>query len=171
LISRSEGLTDLIRQLENKIDSKADGWHDEIFLFVSRITPLVNVDLLIQDDNGWTLLTWRSDRFHGPGWHVPGGIIRFKEKAADRIRILAEQELGVSVEFDASPLFVHESIAPRRRDRGHFISLLYRCRLASELDPQRRYLPDSPLPDQWAWHERCPQNLIREQAAYAAFMG
>ena len=34
------------------------GLPDDVFLFVSRIVPLVNVDLLIQDDRSRTLLTW-----------------------------------------------------------------------------------------------------------------
>jgi ADP-ribose pyrophosphatase YjhB (NUDIX family) len=164
-------LAEHIHNLESQLGAKADGLPEELFLFLSRLTPLINVDLLIQDDNGRTLLTWRSDQFYGPGWHVPGGIIRFKETAADRIRSVARRELGASVEFDAAPILVHESIAPDRRERGHFISLLFKCRLASTLDPHRRYSPDAPLPDHWQWHESCPENLIREQRAYAAFMG
>jgi ADP-ribose pyrophosphatase YjhB (NUDIX family) len=165
------GLAALIRQLDCQIDIEAGGLPEEVFLFVSRVTPLVNVDLLIQDDDGRTLLTWRSDRFYGPGWHVPGGIIRYKETAADRICICAEQELGAAVKFDAWPIHVHENVDPNRSDRGHFISMLYRCRLVSDLDQQRRYSPEGPLPDQWLWHDRCPENLIRQQRAYAAFMG
>jgi ADP-ribose pyrophosphatase YjhB (NUDIX family) len=164
-------LVDLIRKLESHLDAKADGLPEELFLFLSRLTPLINVDLLIQDDDARTLLTWRSDQFYGPGWHVPGGIIRFRETAADRIRIVSNGELGASVEFDAAPILVHESIVPDRRERGHLISLLFKCRLASALDPHRRYSPDAPLPDQWSWHASCPENLIREQRAYAAFMG
>lgn len=171
MTSSPASLAELIRQLESQVDPSTGGLPEELFLFVSRITPLINVDLLIQDDSGHTLLTWRSDEFYGPGWHVPGGIIRFKETAADRIRAVAMQELGAAVEFYASPILVHESIAPDRRERGHFISLLYKCRLASDLDQHRRYSPKAPLPEQWLWHERCPENLIREQRAYATFMG
>jgi ADP-ribose pyrophosphatase YjhB (NUDIX family) len=171
LIDRSGDLAKLIRQLEYHLDAKADGLPEELFLFVSRITPLINVDLLIQDDGGRTLLTWRNDRFFGPGWHVPGGIIRHKEAAADRIHTVARQELGAAVTFDPAPILVHENIRSEWRDRGHAVSLLYRCRLASALDPRRRYAPEAPLPDQWLWHERRPENLIPEQRAYAAFMG
>lgn len=161
----------LIHQIESHIDTRADGLPEELFLFVSRITPLVNVDLLIQDDSKRTLLTWRSDRFFGPGWHVPGGVIRHKERAADRIHAVARLELGAAVTFDAASILVAESISPGLRDRGHAVSLLYRCRLAGALDPGRRYAPDAPLPGQWLWHEHCPENLIREQRAYAVFMG
>ena len=166
----SSELAALIRQVESHIDPRADGLPEELFLFVSRISPLVNVDLLIQDDSGRTLLTWRSDRFYGPGWHVPGGIVRFQETTAHRIHAVAQRELGAAVESDAAPVLVHEHITPARRDRGHFISLLYRCRLASSLDQRRQFDPKRPLPDQWLWHASCPENLIHEQVAYAAFM-
>lgn len=171
MTSSRDPLARLIRGLESQIDTKAHGLPEQIFLFVSRVTPLINVDLLIQDGSAGTLLTWRDDDFYGPGWHVPGGIIRFKETAHERIRIVAERELGAVVESDASPFFVHETIAPERHDRGHFVSLLYKCRLAGALDQLRQYTPDSPVPDQWQWHERCPTNLIPEQRAYAAFLG
>ena len=161
----------MIHRIESHIDTRAEGLPEELFLFVSRITLLVNVDLLIQDDGGRTLLTWRSDRFFGPGWHVPGGIIRHKERAADRVHAVARLELGAAVTFDAAPILVSENIRPAWRNRGHAVSLLYRCRLAGTPDPRRRYTPEAPQPDQWLWHERCPENLISEQRAYTAYMG
>jgi len=159
-----------IRNLENGIDPRA-GLPEELFLFIGRMTPLVNVDLLIQDTKKRTLLTWRSDRFYGPGWHVPGGVVRYKEAAAERVHAVARLELEAAVTFDPAPILVNENINLRARDRAHAISLLYRCRLASGLDPRRRYTHESPAPDQWLWHERCPTNLIPEQRAYAALMG
>ena len=167
----STGLAELIRRVEGYIETPTQTLPEEVFLFISRISPLVNVDLLIQDDRGRTLLTWRSDRFFGPGWHVPGGIIRHKETAADRIRAVAKLELGASITFEPGPILVHESIMPDRRDRAHAISLLYRCRLSSDLNPQSLFTPGAPLPGQWQWHERCPENLIPEQRAYCGFIG
>jgi colanic acid biosynthesis protein WcaH len=92
-----------------------------------------NVDLLIPDDRARTLLTWRNDEFFGAGWHVPGGIIRYKDGMADRIRACARGELGADVSFDSAPLLVSETIR-EQSSRGHFISLLYRCRLLGSLD-------------------------------------
>lgn len=160
----------LIHEIERRIDPKS-GLPEELFLFVGRVTPLVNVDLLIQDERRRTLLTWRSDRSFGPGWHVPGGIIRYNERATDRILAVAKLELGAAVTFDVAPIMVAESIRPGSRDRGHAVSLLYRCQLAGALDPGRCHTPEAPMPDQWLWHERCPENLIREQQTYAIFMG
>jgi ADP-ribose pyrophosphatase YjhB (NUDIX family) len=170
LTDASNDLTALIREAEQHIGNPIDGLPEQLFLFVSRNTPLVNVDLLIRDDCARTLLTWRSDQFYGPGWHVPGGIIRYKETAGNRIRIVAQSELGATVEFDSSPNFDQESFDTYRRERGHFISLLYRCRLTSELDPHRQFTEGTPSPNQWKWHKSPPSNLLREQRAYARFM-
>ncbi len=122
----TDQLSVAIRKIENNIDKAETGLPEELFLFVSRVTPLINVDLLIQDQRKRTLLTWRDDRFYGPGWHVPGGIIRYKETAEDRIHSVARLELDAEVAFDSAPIFVLESISSERKDRGHFISLLYR---------------------------------------------
>ena len=144
------------------------GLPEDVFLFVSRITPLINVDLLIQDDRSRTLLTWRDDEFFGSGWHVPGGIIRYKEPVADRIRTCAREELGADVSCDPAPLLVSESIRAQNT-RGHFISLLFRCRLLSVPDQARRAGSDRPSPGQWRWHDRCPSDLLEAQRQYARF--
>jgi len=126
------------------------------------------VDLLIQDDAGRTLLTWRDDEFFGAGWHIPGGIIRYKELAVDRIRACALTELGAEVAFDSAPLLISENIRPHR-SRGHFISLLYRCQLLTPLDDARRASSTRPSAGMWSWHQGCPPDLIEAQAEYASF--
>ena len=155
--------------LESLVSAPQRGLPEELLLLVSRLTPLINVDLLIQDNDERTLLTWRHDRFYGPGWHIPGGIIRYKEKALDRIHAVALRELLAEVESEAAPLLVREYIDPHARERGHFISLLYRCRLLTPLDLARRFVPQNPQPDQWEWHERCPANLIAQQLDYKTY--
>src|SRR5579863_6875143 len=123
--------------LESGIGDPHLGLPEEIFLFVSRIAPLVNVDLLIQDEAGRTLLTWRDDEFFGTGWHVPGGIIRYKETIADRIQACAKEELGAQVSFDPAPILISETIRDQQ-NRAHSISLLHRCRLLAPLEGGRQ---------------------------------
>ena len=158
-----------ISTLELEIGDPHQGLPEPVFLFLSRIIPLVNVDLLIQDHAGRTLLTWRDDRFFGAGWHVPGGIIRYKEMAADRIRACALEELGAEVAFEAVPLLVAENIRAQNT-RGHFISLLYRCTL---LTPPRPLAGEAganpPSPGEWRWHESCPPDLLDVQTHYRRF--
>jgi len=155
--------------LDAWVGEPAGGLPEEFFLFLSRFTPLVNVDLLIQDDRHRTMLTWRQDQIYGAGWHVPGGIIRYKETAEDRIRATARRELGTEVAFDPEPIAVEQLMDPDRRERGHFISLLYRCRLLAPPDTRLRYVHGDPQRDQWAWHDSCPRDLISAQTGYRRF--
>ena len=148
-----------------------DGLPEELFLFISSLTPMVNVDLLIRDNAGRTLLSWRDDAFYGPGWHVPGGIVRFKETAAARIAKVAEHELGARVSFDDEPLCIREIMHPTRAVRGHFLSMLYACALTSTADEARRYHQGQPAHGEWAWHARCPQQLIAVHEVYRPFIG
>jgi ADP-ribose pyrophosphatase YjhB (NUDIX family) len=161
-------LTTLLNELDAAIGDARQGLPSDVFLMVSRLTPMVNVDLLIQDDAGRILLTWRDDQYFGVGWHLPGGMVRFKEQAADRIRACARHELGVDVTHDAEPLMVLETVRGAR-DRGHLISLLYRCRLRGALDEQQRAASEAPAVGAWRWFSRFPPNMIDVHAPYAKF--
>jgi hypothetical protein len=46
---------DIIAPLGAAIGDPRQGLPEEVFLFASRITPLINVDVLTQDDRGGTL--------------------------------------------------------------------------------------------------------------------
>ena len=81
----SEDLKYHIDKVLEHVNNAKDGLPTDVFYFVSQLTPLINVDLLVKNKSGQVLLTWRDDRFYGPAWHIPGGIIRFKEKIEDRI--------------------------------------------------------------------------------------
>jgi colanic acid biosynthesis protein WcaH len=142
----------------------------ELFLFVSRLVPMINVDLLISDDRGRVLLTWRDDEIFGAGWHVPGGMIRYKETAEERIRATALDELGAEVAFEGTP-FLEQTIDLERRLRGHLVSLVYRCRLTSPLNEAIRFNGGEPVRGQWAWHARWPVNIIAAHGPYRKFLG
>jgi ADP-ribose pyrophosphatase YjhB (NUDIX family) len=156
-----------IAMFESIIGDARRGLPEEVFLFISRHTPIINVDLLIQSD-GRTLLTWRDDEFFGAGWHVPGGIIRYKETAADRIRACARDELAADVSFDPAPMLVSETIRDQI-NRGHFISLLFRCRLLTALDQTKRARLGVPSPGEWRWHEGAPPDFLEVQRQYLGF--
>ncbi|MCB1916284.1 MAG: NUDIX domain-containing protein [Rhodocyclaceae bacterium] len=160
----------MIDALAEQVPEPADGLPEELFLWVSSLTPMVNVDLMIHDAEGRALLTWRHDRFYGPGWHVPGGIIRFKERTASRIAAVAAHELGARVRCTRQPVAIHEVMHPNRRVRGHFISLLYACRLVTPPDASRRHRIASPRPGDWAWHRLCPPDLIPVHEIYRDYI-
>lgn len=163
-------LADIIDILESSVETPAKGLPEELFLFVSRITPLINVDLLIKDELDRTLLTWRDDGYYPAGWHVPGGIIRFKETIGERVNAVAKNELGAEVEFDPRPLALNEIIQRTRKNRGHFISLLYRCRLVVQPDENLRCKSNPPRPNEWMWHNGCPEMIIPVHEMYREFI-
>jgi colanic acid biosynthesis protein WcaH len=144
------------------------GLQQPLFLAVSRLTPLVNVDLLVSDGSGRLLMTWRADEFYGPGWHVPGGILRFKETAAQRIAAVARLELGVKVQAKAHPWRVLELMSTERDIRGHFITLAYSCQLITEL-PQAMWAGPRPRPGQWAWFDELPAQTIAQHRVYGSW--
>ena len=163
-------IKNIIDLLESSIKNPRQGLSEEIFLFVSRITPIINVDLLIKNEQNQTLLTWREDGYYPPSWHIPGGIIRYKEAISDRIKAVAKNELGARVKFKKEPLAINEVIIPKRKNRGHSISLLYECALTSPLDKNLKYEKGIPKPGQWAWHSKCPKNIISVHKMYRKFL-
>jgi ADP-ribose pyrophosphatase YjhB (NUDIX family) len=158
-----------ISALESAIGNPREGLPLDVFEFVSRMTPLINVDLLIKDDRGRTLLTWRDDELFGSGWHVPGGIVRYKEPAADRIRACAREELGADVSFDETPLLLTEAISPQET-RGHHVSLLFRCRLLTAPTESLCASGDRPSSGEWRWHDGVPSALLEAHRHYARFL-
>jgi colanic acid biosynthesis protein WcaH len=162
-------IADAMAVLDKQVTNPSGGLPDEVFLFISRTTPLVNVDLLIKDENGRTLLSWRDDQYCGQGWHVPGGIVRFKETLEARIKKAAEAEIGIDISFDTVPLALNQCIIPNRDIRGHFVSILYKCFLSSAFVPQNTGLS---IGDRGylMWHDSCPDNLIKVHEIYRKYI-
>ena len=161
---------DLIAQIRTYIGDSKRGLPEEVFRLVSELTPLVNVDLLIKDSSGRTLLTWRDDEFYGPGWHIPGGILRFKERALDRLAKVAELELGAQISSNLVPLLITEIMHPSRDVRGHFISLLYECAITSGPLGECYSQNGQPKNGQWAWFSEAPSELIHQHKVYKPFI-
>ncbi len=152
-----------ISDIRKQIQDPTKGLPEEVFELVTTLTPMVNVDLLIRDDDGRILMAWRDDECTGKGWHIPGGIIRYKEKAEDRIQQTALKELGTEVLILKGPIEINEIIVPQEV-RGHFISLLYVCKL-----PDGFVIPPEALGDETEptagvlkWHNKKPE-LVRGQ--------
>jgi ADP-ribose pyrophosphatase YjhB (NUDIX family) len=162
-------LQQALETLDEAVPDPSSGLPEEMFVQITRFVPMINVDLLIKDSAGRLLLTWREDEIHGKGWHVPGGIIRYKESIATRIQATADRELSASVTFEPAPLAVEEIVAPDRRIRGHFISLVFNCTLITPPDDARRFRGDVPQQGDWAWFQSCPDNMIPVHFRYRRF--
>lgn len=150
----------LIDELDEIIKNPNSGLPEEVFLFASRITPMINVDLLIRNSNNEILLTWRVGDYYSPGWHIPGGVVRYKESINDRVNHVAKIELGTEVEFNPKPILVSEVIrSPERLNRGHFISFLFECKLKMPPVRQEKY-------GDFEWFKKCPENIIPVHTMY-----
>ncbi len=161
-------INEAIEFLDKQVPNPSEGLPDEVFYYISRTTPLVNVDLLIKDEKGRTLLSWRDDQYTGKGWHVPGGIIRFKEKLETRIQKVAKNEIGAAVKFDPVPIAINQ-IMCRNNTRGHFISILYKCFLTNKFIPKNKNLTNKD-PGYLKWHTTCPDNLLKFHEIYRKFL-
>lgn len=160
-------INEAIEYLRNQIKNPKVGLPEEIFLFLSSITPMINVDLLIKDEKGRTLLSYRNDQFC-KGWHIPGGIIRFKEKITDRVEKVALNEIGTRVEYDPIPVTLNQFVI-ERDVRGHGISLLYNCFLPSSFVPENNGLKEGDN-GYLKWHDFCPEDLIYIQEIYKKYI-
>ena len=165
--SDAQKLANALAVINELLPDSKDGLPDEVFYLVSRLTPLINVDLLIVNEQNQKLLTWRNDQFYGPGWHIPGGIIRFKELAETRISKVAALELSATVICDKRPLVIREIMNPNRDVRGHFISMVYKCKLTS-LPNTKNAAPSSGaiLNGQWRWFSSMPSNMIQQHLQF-----
>lgn len=162
-------ISEAIAVLDRHVPNPSAGLPDELFYYISRMTPLVNVDLLIKDERERTLLAWRNDEWAGKGWHVPGGIVRFKETLESRLLKVAQSEIGIEVGFDPTPLALNQLIHPDREIRSHFISFLYKCFLPGAFAPRNEGL--SPGDRGFLlWHESCPENLLRYHEIYRKYI-
>ena len=100
-------LTHAVCRLKSFVENPSEGLPEEVFQFISCITPLVNVDLLITDPKAGVLLTWRPTGNYPAGWHLPGGIIRLRETFEERIRKVALNELSVDVASIVGPIEIN----------------------------------------------------------------
>lgn len=145
---------------------------EELFLQISSLVPIVNVDLLVYNVNGQFLLTKRDDPHCGKGWHVPGGCIRFKETCEERIRKVAQKELGINqLSIEKEPIKVFEIIEHEHRpiknqnERAHFITLAYKCFV-----DESYVINNGNLAEEDAgfikWFDKLPDDLLKIQNCY-----
>lgn len=137
------------------------------FLYISSRTPLINVDMLILDENGDVLLSWRDDEYCGIGWHIPGGIIRHGETMRERLEITAERELGFIPMFEQTPCKITE-IFLEQEYRNHFISHLFRGK-CSRIDVKTVEVPVNH--GDLRWFDHYPEEgIVYSQAPYKEYL-
>ena len=163
-----ETLKSCIGKIKKYIDNPRDGLPEELFLFATEITPMVNVDLLVRDNKGRILLACRDDDIYGSGWHVPGGIIRLKESFSERIQKTAECELGCNVIASENPIEIVPIICPEMQVRGHFISFVYECKLPKDFCIKNKNLNRHER-GYLKWHRKFPDDMLKVHAFYRKY--
>ena len=147
------------------------GLPEDLFNCVTRMTPIMNVDLLLRDSNNRLLLAWRDDEFSGQGWHIPGGIVRFNETLHYRVKKVAEIELGIiegEFSFNPDPIAYNE-VFLHRETRSHFFSILYNCTLDNGYEPCNSGLSKTDA-GYLQWHDKCPDNMVKVHGMYRKHM-
>ena len=72
LTNEQRQAVEVLRQAKLNTD---DGMPQELFLLLSGLIPLANVDLLVTNSNGQLLLERRCDSWYQNSWHIPGGCM------------------------------------------------------------------------------------------------
>lgn len=166
-----KGIQEAIQTLRAAGIDGRQGLPEELFLLISSLAPIPNVDLWITDTRNRVLLSWRNDRFYDTGWHIPGGCIRYGETMEERLHRTAWQEIGCDVEFDAAPMAVRDVIRPPRAgllnpdERGHHLAVLYHCCVPDGfmLDNRGKTAGDNGY---LQWFEKIPENLLHIHDVY-----
>ncbi|WP_049946256.1 NUDIX domain-containing protein [Butyrivibrio sp. WCD2001] len=136
--SEDKVIDNLVEELQNELQNQGidprNGLPESLFLLLSSLTPIPNIDLFVTDSSGRFLLSWRDDKIYGSGWHIPGGCIRMLETMEHRIQMTAENELGTGVICNNIPVLTIESIKDDdvnagSRVRAHHICILFKCEL------------------------------------------
>lgn len=148
------------------------GMREDLFLLVSGLVPLPNVDLLVVNEKNQLLLSWREDGFFENSWHIPGGCMHYGEGFEECLRETARRELGVDIRWESEPVAVRNVIRGARekqrfpRERGHNVAILFRCYLCQPLD--ETVLADDGKREngKLKWFDKLPENFMKIQHIY-----
>ena len=169
-------ITSAIQNIKDEMQKEGikqeKGLGTELFHFASTLTPVVNVDLLITDANRRVLLSWRNDDYDETSWHVPGSCIRFQETLEEAIQRCARTEIGSCITYLDEPIKIYEFHWKRyrkhikdQRERAHFITLVYPCRLPDGFEVDKDKFPPG-KPGHLQWFDTMPEDILPMQYCY-----
>ena len=172
-----ERLKSLIRKTTYRtLDSLLEptkGLGKDLFYLASMLSPQVCVEVFafIGCTRG-IVMVYRDDEFYGPGWHLPGGVIRSRENIATRIGKTLERETGITSHNAKilSCISLAESFDTSKPIRSHFLSIgmLVEVRKQEHLESysaSKQYVNGD-----CAVHYTLPQDIIKEHKKYISFI-
>lgn len=112
---------------------------DQEFINIIRVTPLVAIDLIVQNSVGQVLLGKRRNRPAQHTWFVPGGRIQKNERLQDAYRRIGKAELGIALpDGRLQGVFNHlysDNYFGVPDIGTHYVTLGYRCVLHEGMTP------------------------------------
>jgi colanic acid biosynthesis protein WcaH len=164
-MTNAPALTDDELQTLERILAKLDGRHAHLpyplFRFITEVAATANIDLIVQNADGQTLLAWRDDAA-GTGWHVPGSIVRHREEIADRLEACADDEFAAPLASTTGPIALIQIFD----DRGHSLSLCYRATLDGPPGKPVITAHDAPKGGDLRWFATPPEDLYPSHRVY-----
>ena len=149
--------------MSNKLDK-------EKFLAVIEATPLVSIDLVVEDRQGRILVGQRMNRPAQGCWFVPGGRIQKNELLADAVLRISTTELGMALSINQAKYlgaFDHiyaDNFAAQEGISTHYVALGYHIHIGDNFkirsDDQHaamQWLTRKQLLDQVDVHENTKQ--------------
>lgn len=110
----------------------------EKFVDIIDATPLVSMDLLIENKEGKVLLGKRLNRPAKDYWFVPGGRIRKNETLSNALARISMAELGIEISIDKVSLmgaFDHiykDNFAGVDEVNTHYVAMGYKVTLSED---------------------------------------
>jgi colanic acid biosynthesis protein WcaH len=169
---KEQQIVELSNELRNLNIDAHNGLPEELFLLVSGIIPVPNVDLLITNSHNQILLSWRDDIYYGKGWHIPGGCMRYGETMQERVQKTALNEIGSTVIINGEPIAIRDAIREYRdgiehpNERGHNVAILFDCSLPKNFAIDNRGKIETEA-GYLKWFDKIPDNMLRIHDVYA----
>lgn len=170
--TNKRNIEEAINLLRNEQIHTDGGMSQELFLLISGLIPIPNVDLLIVNQKNQILLSWREDSFFESSWHIPGGCMHYGESFENCLQATAKRELGVDITWDEEPIAVRNVIRGMNeqqlfpRERGHNVAILFRCFLCQPLDESLLTDTSGLQNGKLKWFDKLPQNFMTIQHVY-----
>lgn len=161
-----------VENLRDAAFSPQEGLPEELFLLISGLVPLPNVDMLITNEKNELLLRRRVDSWFQNSWHIPGGCMHYGEEFLTCVHKTALRELGTDVFVKPDPIAVRNVIRgvdPTKRyprERGHNVAILFACTVPEGWYPENGSKNEMDN-GYMKWFDTLPTDFMTIQDVYA----
>jgi len=133
----------------------------EEFKAIFSKVPRLCVELAIKTPEG-IILALRSLPTWNGQWHLPGGMVFYKEKIAHAIKRIAKDELGISVNIQKLLGYIEYPSEEKERGFGFSIGIIFLCSPDKIMDLK----PNNEEASEIKIFKKLPPNMIEEHYAF-----